>query len=58
MSYRERLNYWAVVRLLPNMQHIVMARFHRRSDADGYRVVVQRLMPAAIFVVVFDLEEQ
>ncbi|NJL40103.1 MAG: hypothetical protein HC840_20345 [Leptolyngbyaceae cyanobacterium RM2_2_4] len=57
MTYRERLTCWAVVRLLPNMQRIVVARFRSRSDADGHLQVLQRMLPMAQFRVVFDLEE-
>ncbi len=27
---------WCIVWQLPNMQRLVVARFHRRGDADGY----------------------
>lgn len=54
MTYAERLNHWAVVRLLPGMQRVVVARFHHRSDADGYTQTLKRLMPDATFLVVFD----
>lgn len=54
MTYADRLNHWAVVRLLPNIQRVVVARFHHRSDADGYSQALQRLIPDATFVVVFD----
>ncbi|NJN59659.1 MAG: hypothetical protein HC879_20335 [Leptolyngbyaceae cyanobacterium SL_5_9] len=57
MTYRERLTCWAVVRLLPSMQRIVVARFRSRSDADGHLQVLQRMLPTAQFKVVFDLEE-
>jgi hypothetical protein len=54
MAYRVRLNHWAVIRLLPKMQRVVMARFKSRSDADGYAVISRRLFPDGTFVVVFD----
>lgn len=54
MTYAERLNHWAIVRLLPNMQRVVVARFKSRSDADGYVQALQRLIPDAAFLVVFD----
>lgn len=54
MTYAERLNHWAVVRLLPNMQRVVVARFKSRSDAEGYAQVLHRLLPNATLTVVFD----
>lgn len=54
MHYRERLNTWAVVRLLPKFQRVVILRCRSESDADGYRRVLQRLMPDATFIVVFE----
>jgi hypothetical protein len=48
---------WGVVRQLPNMQRLVVARFHRRSDADEYLWVFRRLLPNAPYVIVFDLAE-
>ncbi|WP_427161605.1 hypothetical protein ACQFX9_08630 [Aliinostoc sp. HNIBRCY26] len=33
---------------------MVIARFHRRHDADAYMQILQRLLPTAIHVIVFD----
>jgi hypothetical protein len=54
MTYRDRLNHWAVVRLLPNFQRVVVNRFRSRSDAEGHAQAMRRLIPDAEFVVVFD----
>ena len=54
MPYRDRLNRWLVVRLLPNMQRIIVARCRNRSDADGYLHILRRLMPDGTFIVMFD----
>lgn len=54
MTYRERLAHWAVVRLVPNFQHVVVARFRSRSDADGYAMRLRQLIPSANFIVLFD----
>ncbi|NJO41344.1 MAG: hypothetical protein HC769_06495 [Cyanobacteria bacterium CRU_2_1] len=32
-----------------------IARFHKRSDTDGYAQALRRLIPDATFIVVFDL---
>lgn len=54
MTYRDRLNHWAVIQLLPKMQRVVVPRFKHRSDADGYMAQMRRLFPDGVFVVVFD----
>ncbi|MEO0406464.1 MAG: hypothetical protein AAF289_03840 [Cyanobacteria bacterium P01_A01_bin.135] len=53
-AYRQRLNHWAVVRLLPNMQRSVLTRFRTRSDADGHLTFLRNHMPQSQFQVVFD----
>ncbi len=48
-------NYpWIIVRLLPNAQRYVVARFYRRSEAENHKRLLNRFMPAADFEVVFD----
>ena len=37
------------------MQGVVVARFHRRHDADGYLHILQQLLPTTKHVIVFDL---
>ena len=56
MPYKDRLNGWLVVRLLPKMQRVVVGRFRRHSDAEGHLQVLRRLMPEAQLVVVFDCD--
>ncbi|MDY6783635.1 MAG: hypothetical protein SW833_14025 [Cyanobacteriota bacterium] len=45
---------WCIVRQLPNMQHLVVARFRRRNDAEGYLQILRRLLPVSSHVIVFD----
>ena len=54
MPYRERLNPWVLVRLLPNMQRATVGQYRNRSDADGHLQIIRRLMPNAEFVVMFN----
>ena len=54
LGYRQRLNHWAVIRLLPNMQRSVLTRFRTRSDADGHLTFLRSHMPHSQFQVVFD----
>ncbi|MEG4942407.1 hypothetical protein [Microcoleus sp. F4-D5] len=58
MTYFEKLHPWCLVRLLPNCQRIVVARFRKRNDADAHLRVLQRLVKNRTFVIVFDTEEQ
>ncbi len=51
---KDRLIGWLVVRLLPNMQRKVVARCRTQSDADGHVQILNRLMPEAQFVTMFD----
>lgn len=50
-----RLSYqpWCVVRSLPNTEKQIAARFHRRSDADGYLRVMRQRFPHAEHEIVF-----
>ncbi|QLE54088.1 hypothetical protein [Nostoc sp. TCL26-01] len=52
---KSNIHPWCVIRQLPDMQRLVVARFHRRHDADGYLQVLQRLLPKANHLIVFDL---
>ncbi|NEP55227.1 MAG: hypothetical protein F6K65_43180 [Moorea sp. SIO3C2] len=55
MTYSQRLYPWAVVRLLPKMQRVVIGRFRNRSDAEGHMQALKRLMPDAEFIIIFDI---
>ena len=55
MTYRQRLNCWAIARLLPTHQWAIIAPFRNRSDADGHFQFLRRKVPHIQFKVVFDL---
>ncbi|MGB5959773.1 MAG: hypothetical protein WBG73_03855 [Coleofasciculaceae cyanobacterium] len=57
MTYGKRHNPWVIVRLLPNMQRLVVGRFRTRSDAEGHLQILRRLIPDVEMIVVFDVEE-
>ncbi|NEO71289.1 hypothetical protein [Moorena sp. SIO3H5] len=40
-------------RLHQDMQRVVVARFRKRSDAEGHLKALKRLMPDAQFVIIF-----
>ncbi len=59
LSYRDRLNHWAVVRLLPGVpknkvQTNIVARFRSRSDAEGHLRFLRSSLPEGNFLVSFD----
>jgi len=49
---------WAIVRLLPNAQAIIVARFRNRQDANDYKRVLHRFIPNAEFEIIFDLPNE
>lgn len=58
MTYFEKLHPWCLIRLLPNCQRIVVARFRKRNDADEHLRVLQRLVKHRTFVIIFESQEQ
>jgi hypothetical protein len=57
-GYKQRLNSWAIARLLPDAQREIVARFRSRSDADGYMQHLCQVVPNASFMVVFDCQRE
>lgn len=53
-NYWHQLHPWCVIRLMPNVQRIVVQRFRKRSQAEEYLKVVKRLVPTATHHIVFD----
>ncbi|HEY9798309.1 MAG TPA: hypothetical protein V6D30_21940 [Leptolyngbyaceae cyanobacterium] len=60
MTYLESLSPWCIVKLMPNMQRLVVARCRRRNDAEEHVRVLRRLLPGTTFAIIFDsaLEHQ
>lgn len=54
MAYVERLSPWCIIRQLPNMQQITVARFRRRNDAQDHMQVLRRLILGVTFTIIFD----
>jgi hypothetical protein len=53
-SYRNRLNGWAIARVVANQERVIVARFRSRSDADGYIQHLRQIIPTASFEIFFD----
>ncbi|BAZ12748.1 hypothetical protein NIES4071_45810 [Calothrix sp. NIES-4071] len=58
VSYKKRLNSWAIARMLPDMKREIVARFRSRSDADGHMQLLLRVTPDANFMLVFDCQTE
>ena len=54
MPYKQRLNSWIIVRLLPNLQRRVVGRFRSWSDAEGQIRILRQLRQSDRQIVVFD----
>ena len=54
MTYHQQLHPWYIIRLLPQMQRLVVARFRRRNDAEAHLQVLHRLEPTAKYEIIFD----
>ena len=55
MTYLEKLSPWCIVRLKPNMQNQIVARFRRRSDVEAHLQVLCRLIPSVSFTLIFNV---
>lgn len=54
MTYQQQLSPWTIIRVRPNLKPITVARFRRRSDAEGHLVILKQLIPFAKFTIVFE----
>lgn len=55
-AYRKRLNAWAITRMVPNAQPVIVARFRSRSDADGYLRHLRQVIPNTTFEIIVDYQ--
>ena len=54
MTYKEQLSPWCIIRHLPKMQRIVVARFRRRNDAEDHLRLLQQMMPDVEYKVIYE----
>jgi hypothetical protein len=54
MSYHERLHPWCILRFLPKMKWLIVARFRRRNDAEGHLKALCHLDPTIEYEIAFD----
>jgi hypothetical protein len=55
MTYFDQLHPWCLIRLLPNLQNRVIARFRRRNDADAHMRVLRQQAPTVRYEIMFDV---
>lgn len=53
VNYQQQLHPWCIVRLLPNLKRLTVARCRRRGDAEAHLKLL-RQQTAADFAIVFD----
>ena len=49
---------WTTIRLLPHARRYTVARFYNRQDAEDHQRLLNRFMPAAEFIVLFDIPNE
>lgn len=54
MSYLNQLYPWCIIKPLPNLQRLIVARFRRRNEAEAHLQVIRRLMPDISYTIIFD----
>jgi hypothetical protein len=55
MTYFDQLHPWCLMRLLPNLQNLVIARSRRSNDAEAHMRVLRQQVPTARYEIVFDV---
>lgn len=53
-SYQQKLNPWIVICTQPDQERNIVARFRRRSEAEGRLRVLKQKMPQAEFAIAFE----
>lgn len=54
MNYQEKLSPWTIIRMQPDQKDVTVARFRRRSDAEGHLLVLKKMIPQIEFAIVFE----
>lgn len=55
MNYFDQLHPWCLMRLVPNLQNQLIARFRKRNDAEAHMRVLRQHAPTARYEIVFDV---
>lgn len=54
MAYRDQLYPWCIIRSLPDMPPVVVARFRRPTDAEAHLRILRRSTPNDPLSIVFE----
>jgi len=54
VTYFNLLHPWCIIRQLPNLQRLVVARFRRRIDAESHLQIISKLIPNVTYEIIFD----
>lgn len=54
VNYQQQLHPWCIVRLLPNLKQLTVARCRRRSDAEAHLRLLRQQLATCDFMIVFD----
>ncbi|UBF28546.1 hypothetical protein K9N68_12095 [Kovacikia minuta CCNUW1] len=54
VNYQQQLHPWCIVRLLPNLKRLTVARCRRRNDAEAHLRLLRQQITIANFTIVFD----
>ncbi len=55
MTYKNKLSPWCIIRPLPDMRYRFIARFRRRSDAEGHLQILRQNNPTVCYEIIFDM---
>ncbi|MFB2772548.1 hypothetical protein ACE1AT_25190 [Pelatocladus sp. BLCC-F211] len=57
VTYSEQLHPWCIIRVLPDNQHQIVARFRRQNEATAYLQVLHNSAKTAKFLLIFEVQE-
>ncbi|MBD1929855.1 hypothetical protein H6F74_27010 [Trichocoleus sp. FACHB-90] len=54
MTYYSKLHPWCIIRLLPDMRSLIVARFRARNDAEAHLRILKANTPNVPYSIIFD----
>ena len=54
MTYYSKLHPWCIVRSLPDMRFLIVARFRGRNDAEAHLRILKANTPNVPYSIIFD----
>lgn len=56
MTYSKQLQPWCIIRVLPDKQKLLVARFRKRDDAVAYLQMLPKSIENIKFLIIFDVQ--